>query len=239
MSSVHSNSPGPGEADDSLEFSSEESIREAIATDLAKSLAVIAEMDGISVAVRDRMVTGAETYWGRQLEQRLEARAQLVAEHEAREAAAKAARDAQAQRELEAQQQLEASTKAALNVSNMALPNLPARRPTTPPCPSFSKYARAIRIWYRRHLFQWGQDGRDNKRFDLGVPNPEWWPQLKNDEDMRLKHIELQAAMDQLNSVTAAAVASTSSSAGRRGDNQQRKRPWQDDAAGSSKLPSD
>ncbi|CAD6981241.1 unnamed protein product, partial [Tilletia controversa] len=108
MSSVHSNSPGPGEADDSLEFSSEESIREAIATDLAKSLAVIAEMDGISVAVRDRMVTGAETYWGRQLEQRLEARAQLVAEHEAREAAAKAARDAQAQRELEAQQQLEA-----------------------------------------------------------------------------------------------------------------------------------
>ncbi|CAD6915578.1 unnamed protein product [Tilletia laevis] len=136
MSSVHSNSPGPGEADDSLEFSSEESIREAIATDLAKSLAVIAEMDGISVAVRDRMVTGAETYWGRQLEQRLEARAQLVAEHEAREAAAKAARDAQAQRELEAQQQLEASTKAALNVSNMALPNLPARRPTTPPCPS-------------------------------------------------------------------------------------------------------
>ncbi|KAE8179444.1 hypothetical protein CF335_g9587, partial [Tilletia laevis] len=101
--------------------------------------------------------------------------------------------------------------------------------------PGFSKYARAIRIWYRRHLFQWGQDGRDNKRFDLGVPNPEWWPQLKNDEDMRLKHIELQAAMDQLNSVTAAAVASTSSSAGRRGDNQQRKRPWQDDAAGSSK----
>ncbi|CAD6975895.1 unnamed protein product [Tilletia controversa] len=78
--------------------------------------------------------------------------------------------------------------------------------------PEFSKYPRAIRIWHRRHRFHWVQDEKDpdKKRFDLGAINPDWWPKLKTDEEIRQNREEIQALRELAVASLSSSVASTS-----------------------------
>ncbi|CAD6888094.1 unnamed protein product, partial [Tilletia caries] len=50
----------------------------------------------------------------------------------------------------------------------------------------------------------------DKKRFDLGTINPDWWPKLKTDEEIRQNREEIQALRELAVASSSSSVASTS-----------------------------